>query len=427
MLTALVTLLLTATAPLAPEDRPPRAVVAEALERAAAGEGDPLDLRANLAAVDRAGFADLFAVHVAGGVGTARLDTIHAAAVTHVLQRSPHLRPFLRDFVAAAPDAAERTAALDLLGAVGRSEDLQTAVDVASAGVGSRAVERDVLRAFERCLRGVVAHDPDAASRLPALARRAHISLFRSLLAVLEEHVDAARLVGDLLGQTTELEPVVLATLGRLGRDHRLTLDDDHLRRVRRLLAPETLPTARILAARVAAVAMDADAIEALIAMLEDGSDAERDAASAALERISRQRLRYDADAWQAWYERETRWWRDEFDGVALAVGGRDAAGAAAAICTLSAQRLWPDRVARALAPAVRRSEPEIVQLAVGALGQVPSDLALEHLVGCLDHQRADVRQLAHEALVRRTGRDLPPQRQLWESRLLTPRAPHHR
>ncbi|QDU65411.1 hypothetical protein [Engelhardtia mirabilis] len=407
-------------APSADEQQP--RTVDEVLEQSLESDFDAGKLRGALHALAGPILPDLFEALCEGTTRAGEpLDEPRRILVRTTLVRTPlgELRPFLESLATGPTPVDRRMAAMGILGAAGEGRDVALLARMAPVDSQQVTVGIDQRQVFSAALAEIAARDPEVSPQLGSVLRQAHPSLAAPLVRAMASADDAERLLAAELHVNASYDELILLELARLGESRRLQLDELQRRTIRALLDGHNSVATVTLATRAAAGARDDDAVPALIDLLESPDRVIAKAARVALESITRQRLRDDVEAWRAWHSRELKWWRDESQDTFRRVTGRDAADAGNAIRELSARRLFVDRVAQGLIPALDRDDPELVLLACSALAQLEATSAVPRLVDCLDHEHAGVRDLAWKTLRDLTGRQLGPDPRLWRERVL--------
>ena len=168
-------------------------------------------------------------------------------------------------------------------------------------------------------------------------------------------------------------------------------------------------------AARASGILGDERAVEELVRIVaHDHSTVARNAADA-LWNITALGFGVDPERWARWYEEELDWWQQRSPEVLFALETAEGVEFTRAIVQGLERRLYRDRIAASLVLRLRDEDPDRVRLSCAALAQLGGGIALGELVECLDSTDEGVRKAAHSALIRLTGRDLPPRRSAWD------------
>jgi len=296
---------------------------------------------------------------------------------------------------------------MEVLGALGRPEDMRTLLAWAELDGKTVRVAPDVRAALTRRLDELVNRQPDALRALTSAAPDLNRSLLTPVLHGLAQTPSARRLVslGELLDCVPALDAFVLAEIGHMAPRARAVPEAATRQQVRRYLRSAD-PVLVHEAAAVAGHLRDRDAIPDLIWLLDSSDRVAAQRAHRALVEITGQQLSMARTTWQEWHTAVSEWWRDEAQKrLAIAVSGRPGA-ASLALQELAKLRLYRDELAPALAPCLQREEVEFVLLACATLGHLGSPAAIEPLLDTLAHSNVDVRRAAYLALRRISGED---------------------
>jgi len=328
------------------------------------------------------------------------------------------LRPFFETVVADEPRLDRRQVCVETLGALGTRRDLRLVIDLATpADELVRVLPRSLRKAYEGALRAILARDPAGLGSLQDVFAHLHPGLGSATIDALGDVPAEAALTTlvALLGTVRELDAYLLTTIAKLGPSVRLPVGEDVLARVRGFLSSPD-PALVQAAVRASGRLEDYDAIPTLLEMLTQGDQNQRTSAHVALGDITGLPLRADVRIWRAWYDSESLWWQVESAGVFRDLEEPDELRVSGAINEVTRQRLYRHERASALLPVLDRDQPELVVMACRSLAQVGSRVAVPRLVLALEHPDWNIRRAAWTALVRITGKELPPEADAWRA-----------
>jgi HEAT repeat protein len=395
----------------APED-------GDAVEASLASDDDRAERARLLAALGPDPLPVLFDA-LAGRPGP--LDAWTDAELHAALARWPRteVRSFLSTLAREETDVVVRRVALQVLGGLGQDADLDLLSAVAAWPADAKVVDRSLQRSFGSALERVLARHPDAVAGVVRSFKGTHASLLQPTVQAVGRVGSRAACdaLGRLLGRVPAADPLVLVEIERLARNLRAPFDRRLRRDVRDLLGHGE-PRTATLAARAAAALRDEEAIPALVGQLATPHDGLRRTVRTSLVTIAGRDVGSDPAAWSSWYESELAWWRSESAHHFLLLNSGDPAKTAAAIKTISARRLRRDELATALLTVLRRGEPQLVRMAVAALGTLAVDATVPELIECLEHRDHRVRTTTLNTLRRMTGWKLPPEADAWRQAL---------
>ncbi|HEX6882087.1 MAG TPA: HEAT repeat domain-containing protein [Planctomycetota bacterium] len=341
----------------------------------------------------------------------------HALATLRALAPGALAR-FLEEAVAADPDGPARTVALECLAGRATHREVATLVRLATPGL---APAPEALRdAFRVTLVTTLAGDARAYAELVPAWRRAHSELRPELLAAVAERGDAAGL--ELLAWVATFE----------GDEHDRALADacervapaaptheqrEQLETLCALLdSPDTVCVQTISVAL--ARARVETALPAWIRLLAAESRGTRLRARQSLEELSGIELGSDPDRWRNWYEAESIWLETRGPAVLAQLVSADVTEVLAALREVAERRLQRDELALWVAPLLEHEAPNVRQAAIVVLEQLGSPEALPALAAALADEEPRVARAAWSALRTLTGKDLPPDEELWRLEL---------
>jgi len=277
-------------------------------------------------------------------------------------------------------------------------------------------IHRILRVAFADSLRRSLEREAIEVSHLRELFAGVVPGLRATLVEVMSDvpGAESGRSLAALLGRQPELDPLILSEIA--GRERSSNpLDDEDLRTAVRSLLGSSDAMVLASAARASGILGDERAVEELVRIVaHDHSTVARNAADA-LWNITALGFGVDPERWARWYEEELDWWQQRSPEVLFALETAEGVEFTRAIVQGLERRLYRDRIAASLVLRLRDEDPDRVRLSCAALAQLGGGIALGELVECLDSTDEGVRKAAHSALIRLTGRDLPPRRSAWD------------
>jgi hypothetical protein len=390
---------------------------------------DPDRLRCELAALRPAPVGELFLVArlrawpeewPAPGRAAPELGEPVLQAVFGALLDAPRaeLRAHLAGLIDGPFLPAEREVALEILGEVGLREDLELALRLATPGP-TEGTPPSLRRALLDALAGMFGRDPPSVQLVRELFDRAGPGLLDALVISLEraETPQGLIVLAALLGRSPEMDALVLSAIARVGRALQQPVDLGARVVVRGYLSNPDSALVQQATLAVAALGDDG-ATGDLIELLHSDDRSVRFNVHRALREITRLTLPPAAEAWEAWFAEESRWWEEDSTRVFADVRGGEPVAAARAVREILRHRLGRHDLAQALRPCLSRPEPDLARMACAALGQLGSRAVQMPLVACLERPEEPVRQAAWKALRDVTGLDLPLEPQRWRAAL---------
>ncbi len=159
----------------------------------------------------------------------------------------------------------------------------------------------------------------------------------------------------------------------------------------------------------------DESALPTLIELLGDERPGVATNASHALKGITTMSLHPAADVWKMWFQSETDWIKNERREILARLDGRDPNIVKAALREIGRHRLTRHELAREVAPLLRANNVSVKLEAARVLGELQSRWAASDLVEALRDPSEAVRNGAHAALLRISGRQFGPTPEEWE------------
>ena len=384
-----------------------------ALLAALALPGRPLPLREGMA--EEAAFARL----VQGAERGALEPAAHARDLAALRALGPGgLARFLLQAVPATAGEAARRAAIECLTPCATAGELVLLVRLATPqGAPASAPLRGALRA---ALVATLARDARAFGELVPAWRQARIELRPELLAAVAAAGDAAGL--ELLAWVATFE----------GDEHDRALADaceriapaaptheqrEQLETLCALLdSPDTV-CVQTLSVALARARVET-ALPAWIRLLAAESRGTRLRARQSLEELSGLELGSDPDRWRNWYEAESTWLETRGPAVLAQLVSADVTEVLAALREVAERRQQRDELALWVAPQLEHEAPNVRQAAIVVLEQLGSPEALPALAAALADEEPSVARAAWSALRALTGKELPPDEELWRLEL---------
>jgi len=225
---------------------------------------------------------------------------------------------------------------------------------------------------------------------------------------------EAANVLGDCMGQSPELDSLVIDGLVELSLRYPWRVRIDVLSPLRARLESKD-PAVRASSAEALGRFRDRAAISALIVHLADKDDGTARAALWSVRRIAgRADLQGAVDS-QRWLDGEMRWWKEE--GLTLLEDLDDPTPGALPerLRTLATHALGREQVIDALVAALPDYPNEAKVLACTTLAALEARDSVPALVELLFSDDEGVRKAAWDALRAVTGEKLPNEPRLWE------------
>jgi HEAT repeat protein len=291
-----------------------------------------------------------------------------------------------------------------------------SAFELGPRGLHSPTARRTIVDALTELL----SDDFSVWADLPGAWATGHPEYVRLLMeaAVATGRQEAASLLVDLAvsqdvakaGLTSD----VLRELARYAEARPWAFRADPRPAARRLHAHEDWRVRRVALAASASL-HDAEALDAMIAALDDGQASVRRAAELALHSLTGSTSPEGSAGWRSWKARQVAWWRDVGEEHLRALEDGDLERATTAMRELGGRPVFRDPVRSALERALWRDDVAIAVAAARTLqssGYAESVPALADLLYESDEQK---REAAWHALRTLTGADLPPDPARWE------------
>ena len=363
------------------------------LEAADDGEHDIDRLARRLGSLSSDVVPELFGILASGEIDDPELsrpielDAVLRAAVLQSFGRhSPAaVRALLGDLAAEAAGGLlsedARTAALAVLGEMGRADDVRTLLRIATPHDPGGAVSRTSRTLVTDALARTLARDPRSIWDLSSSYEEVHPGLQASILAAIgmARPPEGLQVLTDLLGRTPAMDPLVLAEIGQFAESVGGRIDPMVLATVRGYL---TRADPRLVRGAALAVRKldDTPAAPELIRLLRHSDPNVRASSDLALQRIAGRDLRADADRWEKWYSDELAW-REERGGHNLAdLKSGHKAVVASALNEIARHRLFRHEFEGALADLLSTEDRGLVVLTCGVIGKLGARQAVPAL-----------------------------------------------
>jgi len=306
--------------------------------------------------------------------------------------------------VARRPGAGgERETALGLLARMGLRGDLSLALELGAADARNEGAPRDRQKALELCLVSILRRDASAVQLLCELLTRAEASTLAPSLRALADAGGpeaAARMAGLLPLTDDGTRALLLTEIGRLaGRGH--GLDDLGVSDLVRVQLGNRERSLVVLACGVLEKLRDHSAVPELIVLLGDDDANVRARAHTTLRRLTGLELPPQEEPWLAWLDDAMGWWDTRSETCRVALVSGSAAEAALAINELAQQRFRRDHVVQALELALARTEVDLVEVALAALGALDEPRAQLALQRFREEVRDELRPSLERARLR--------------------------
>jgi HEAT repeat protein len=363
-------------------------------QRPAASEA----LTAALAALGPAALPDLFAVLAHGLAPDEPIDSLEEQALLETLVSfgAPPLRAFLDQRLGAtAVSPEERDAMLDLLARFGTGRDVSLARRVIEAGD-----VRGLELTLEVSLGALLRRDERGVEPVRRWLEQAPLELAGSLVRALGASGSSLALsaLTDLLGREPDLDPALVAEIGRLAESAPKPLDAAITSALALALEGDDVQLQRE-AALALGRAQDFGSCELLVALLEHENRGLREAALWSLERSTGLSFRGDVRRWATWLRGERGWFEQELPGLAADLSAPEARIALRALGEISVHRYRRHELAQELALALEHEAPEVRVHACLTLGRLSSSAALPGLLAALEDPDRRVAMAAYAAL----------------------------
>lgn len=308
---------------------------------------------------------------------------------------------------------------LALLEARGGADDLDVLRGLALGSHDDERPERRVERAYERALAAVLSRDARAVRVLEdRWDDHAGVLWVATVKAVGgAPHQASLDLLTWLLRDAEGTQAFLVQQIGRVAERSRLP-GDFALHMMLMQYAEELDAGLRRDARMTLGKLQCSEALDVLIAGLEDDDAGVREASYWALQEITGKRMKAEPVRWRAWYAAEERWWRDEFRELHQDLASEDVAVVGVAIREMGSRKLRRHELAAELVPLLEDDRAGVVKMTVAGLGALGSAVAVEPLLPLLDSDDEALRELTLRVLRSITGRDdLPAERAAWKAR----------
>jgi HEAT repeat protein len=323
---------------------------------------------------------------------------------------------FLKRQTQANPPTEIKLACMRVLGKLGSAQGLPLLFNTASKE-GAKALRyRSVASAFEQALGDILSNDRQAFAVLESRVNELAPELLTLAIEATRraDRPEGVAFLLSVLGQTVELDIASLEASADLARRFPWRVTVDPRRQMRERLRDQSA-----LVRRAAAIATgrihDTEAFELLVLMLADPDPQVVRAAEWSLCLMTGESQLDTAEEWRRWHELEDKWWSTEGARLRLELEADDPRRVTAAAGRLSRRPFQRDLVALYICDVLPQQVPAAVADLCGVLAQIESSSAVPTLVDLLFDKNARVRSGAGSALMKITGRSLPPEPWIWE------------
>jgi HEAT repeat protein len=312
---------------------------------------------------------------------------------------------------------AERRAAVDVLGAIGREHDLERTLDLALRPQDA-VLSRAMADATQRALTAILRRDTAGFRWLARSWRGAAPELLVPAILAVGEAQDPRGLefLHELILAREELTLAAAAQIPRLGPSDDRSLNEDLAARLRELLDPADASRTRTLCQALGALE-DLTAVPQLIELLASESRGLKAAAHAALKRATGLEFPADTLRWTHWLREERAWMTSEKDAAFRLLRSRDEGEVARAIHEIEAHPLARVELVDALEELLHSRSPSNQVQACAAAGRLERREIVRALIDALEDPSTEVVEAAHRALQKLTGFDLPDDPACWRER----------
>lgn len=301
---------------------------------------------------------------------------------------------------ASATSSRRRRTAIELVGLVGKSGDLGTAVLAASGLEPGDALDPENVRALEDAATRLLTRDPGTLTLLRPAILHSHPELAGHLIRAVAQVPDERTLVffADILGLEPRLDLPVLSQIARIARIQNPPFDDRLRAHVRAYLGDPDRQIVRT-AAMALAEFQDEEALPKLLELAAGADKAVSGAAFLALERTTGMSLPRRPERWQSWLALEQSWLERRGPDLLAALDGHDVPLLVASLREIACHRLGRQRMAVGVASLLGHEDRRVrleVCLTLQALGSPSMRESLEQM---LRDEDADVARAAAGAL----------------------------
>ena len=326
--------------------------------------------------------------------------------------------------LAGTRENAVRRAAVQLIGSVGRANDLPLLLGLSLSEAETELDER-MEPALRQALAAVFVRDPSSFAQLIDLRHITRRELYPVLVGAVGDAGDPAGLefLGEVAFWRDDLLLEVMAEIRVLGPSSAELVNESMKGRLRSFL-DEGQP-AKCKAAMLALAALrDLEAISSLIELLGSESKVLADTAHWSLKNLTGLGLSPTQEAWSRWHQTELAWMLREKPHQFRQLRSNEAADVSSALREISTHPLARDELRAALPELLRNRWPAIRVLACRSLAEHHAEEAVPKLVWALEDRADEVSKAAHAALRSITGLDLPCDPAAWQAATKSPPRP---
>ena len=363
---------------------------------------------------------------VAAGDEPQKLSVPQRQILLGLLAQLDHaaVRAALQARLAAERNAEIELAALHAYAVVGDAKDLArvSALAPRAADDTLTSTGRDTLRA---AYTGILERFPAALQSAGALVEALDPAAANELLLALGELRDPRAI--DILFRVARRDPslaqTAIAMVPRVGSSLDVNLDAEFASWLRSELHPDRTEWTRAVV-RALGELDDGSSAPDLITLLSHTHKGVADASLAALRRMSRLEYPPQPALWQAWYEREAKWYDRERPRQRNALERGRVQVVLESLRAYSQHEWRRAQLAQDVCIVFSRREAPVRELACEVLGGLGARVAVPALVEMLGDPTTSVATAAWHALQRITGATLPNDREAWAAYAAAPLRP---
>lgn len=365
------------------------------------------------------------------GQGTQRLSTpqedILLAAFVSI---DPALLLAARVRFISVDDTAERrTVGMRLLGIAGVARDVPLLLEEAlppeadpfrgSGHPALSALPRPLVRSFTAALTELLKRDPQTLNEL----RRVLLPLPEPLLVACVRAVGRARdprgqqLILDLMPLREKLLPLLLSQVPLLGLSGDRILNESLALHVRASLNPADPGLCRAASLAVAAL-HDSEAVDKLIALLDEENEGLRQNAHFALRELCDKGFPPNSQIWKSWWQSEAEWLGAHSYRCRQALLSSETTRILSALRDLEDHALFGKHFETELVELLSHARTEVREQACGTIRKLRARVLAHELLPLLHDLDGRVQDAAAECLADLTGLKAEPTSKAWRAAL---------
>ena len=298
----------------------------------------------------------------------------------------------------------ERLLLLNLVGRVGRAQDLTMIREVLAPLEPVQLAVKAVGDAVQAAVLGLLERDPATNQRLIVDQAEWDPRLLPAVARALGEfgRGDGMKVLERMFGQTLELDEAVLEALGCVRAWETACLSGECSRTLSQYMTGGE-PRLRRQAFLSLGKVRERTVFPDVVAALEDDDPRVQGAAAWALQEISGLTRGHSAD-WNEWYRAEEAWYEGRAQELLDEVRDEDASAAVRALEELSAHRIYARELIMDLAPDLEHADPKISEAVCWAMVRLGHASAVEPLLRAATDAHRTPTPGVLEALSRLTG-----------------------